>query len=392
MNWEKTKKLIGGRKGLLQQLEAACGGVDGIIWFHVASLGEFEEARPVIEATRERFPQGKILLTFFSPNGYEARKDWPVVDWVFYLPFDTRRNMRRFFDIVRPSKAIFTIGELWPNMMREIRRRGIDASIMSVRVSEKSSLMGWTGYRRRNFFRTCYRHVLVQDKISKDLLEGIGVQNVTQVGDPRIDRVLQTASEPWSNALVEKWSGGEKVLISGCTSSYHDEDLLIAIANAHPDKKIMVVPKEMTPEPMQRIITEVGGRGALYSSFEHGESGIEDVQVLIVDKVGMLSRLYRYGYAAMVGAGFTFVPHSVVEPAVYGQPVLFGPKYQREPNCAALVRLGAATSVNGPEEALAWFDRLTTHPEELERQSKIASEYCRANAGATDAIMQMIFG
>ena len=170
MNWEKTKKLIVGRKGLLQQLEAACGGVEGIIWFHVASLGEFEEARPVIEAARERYPQGKILLTFFSPNGYEARKDWPVVDWVFYLPFDTRRNMRRFFDIVRPSKAIFTIGELWPHMMREIRRRGIDASIMSVRVSEKSSLMGWLGYRRRDFFRTCYRHVLVQDKTSKNLL------------------------------------------------------------------------------------------------------------------------------------------------------------------------------------------------------------------------------
>ena len=126
MNWEKTKKLIGGRKGLLQQLEAACGGVEGIIWFHVASLGEFEEARPVIEAARERYPQGKILLTFFSPNGYEARKDWPVVDWVFYLPFDTRRNMRRFFDIVRPSKAIFTIGELWPHIPE--RARGTSAS------------------------------------------------------------------------------------------------------------------------------------------------------------------------------------------------------------------------------------------------------------------------
>lgn len=135
----------------------------------------------------------------------------------------------------------------------------------------------------------------------------------------------------------------------------------------------------------------MGGRGDLYSHFEHGESGIEKVQVLIVDKVGMLSRLYRYGYAAMVGAGFVFVPHSVVEPAVYGQPVLFGPKYQREPNCAALVRLGAATSVNGPEEAVAWFDYLTTHPEELQRQSKIASDYCRANAGATDAIMHILF-
>ena len=357
----------------------------------MASLGEFEEARPVIEATRERFPKGKILLTFFSCNGYEARKDWPVADWVFYLPFDTRRAMRRFFDIVRPAKAIFTIGELWPNMMREIRRRGIDASIMSVRAEADSSLFGPLGMGRRKFFRSCYSHVLVQNERSRQLLEGIGVPNVTRVGDPRVDRVLQVASEPWTNPLVERWSGGEKVLISGCSTSYHDEDLVIAIANAHPDKKIMVVPKEMNPEPMQRMIAGVHGRGALYSHFENGEPGIEDVQVLIVDKVGMLARLYRYGYAAMVGAGFVIVPHSVVEPAVYGQPVLFGPKYKREPNCAELVRLGAATPVNGPQEALAWFDRFLSQPEELKRQSEIAADYCRANAGATAAIMRILF-
>jgi 3-deoxy-D-manno-octulosonic-acid transferase len=389
MNWEKTKKLINGRKGLLERLEAACGGIDGIIWFHVASLGEFEEARPVIEATRERFPQGKILLTFFSPNGYEARCLWPVVNWVFYLPFDTRRNMRRFFDIVRPSKAIFTIGELWPNLMREIRRRGIDASIMSVRTEENSSLFGLLGMGRRKSFRTCFSHVLVQNERSKELLEGIGVPHVHKVGDARVDRVLKIAAEPWSNALVEQWCGGEKVLVAGCTSSLQDDDLVIAIANAHPDKKIMVVPKEMAPEPMRRMIAAVNGRGALYSSFENGEAGIEKVQVLIVDKVGMLAQLYRYGYAAVVGGAFAYMPHSVIEPAVYGLPVLVGPIYQREVHFVELLALGAGTSVHTPEEAVAWFDAL---PQQLAEASKKASEYCRANAGATDAIMQIIFG
>ena len=389
MNWEKTKKLINGRKGLLERLEAACGGVDGIIWFHVASLGEFEEARPVIEATRERFPQGKILLTFFSPNGYEARCHWPIVDWVFYLPFDTRRNMRRFFDIVRPSKAIFTIGELWPNMMREIRRRGIDASIMSVRTEEGSSLFGLFGMGRRKTFRTCFSHVLVQNEVSLKLLQGIGVPHLQKVGDARVDRVLKIAAEPWSNALVERWCGGEKVLVAGCTSSLQDDDLVIAIANAHPDKKIMVVPKEMNPEPMQRMIAAVGGRGALYSSFENSEKGIEQVQVLIVNKVGMLAQLYRYGYAAVVGGGFAYMPHSVIEPAVYGLPVLVGPVYSREVHFVNLLALGAGTSVNGPEEALAWFDSL---PDKLETMSQKASAYCQANAGATDAIMQILFG
>lgn len=392
MNWEKTKKLINGRKGLLERLEAVCGGVDGIIWFHVASLGEFEEARPVIEATRERFPQGKILLTFFSPNGYEARRNWPVVDWVFYLPFDTRRNMRRFLDIVRPSKAIFTIGELWPNLMREIRRRGMDASIMSVRTEKGASLFGLFGMGRRKSFRTCFSHVLVQNDISLQLLQGIGVPNVQKVGDARVDRVLKIAAEPWSNTLVEKWCGGEKVLVAGCTSSLQDDNLVIAIANAHPDKKIMVVPKEMNPEPMQRMIAAVGGRGALYSSFENGEKGIEKVQVLIVDKVGMLAQLYRYGYAAVVGGGFAYMPHSVIEPAVYGLPVLVGPVYSREVHFVALLALGAGTSVHTPEEAVAWFHHLIAHPEDLQKQSTLASDYCRSNAGATDAIMSILFG
>ena len=389
MNLGKIRKMTAGRKGLLERLDAACGKVDGIIWFHVASLGEFEEARPVIEATRERFPQGKILLTFFSPNGYEARKDWPVADWVFYLPFDTRRNMRRFFDIVRPAKAIFTIGELWPNMMREIRRRGIDASIMSVRTEADSSLFGWLGGGRRRIFRSSYRHVLVQNESSRALLEGIGVPHVVHVGDARVDRVLKIAAEPWSNALVEQWCGGEKVLVAGCTSSLQDDDLVIAIANAHPDKKIMVVPKEMNPQPMQRMIDAVNGRGALYSQFENGAQGIENVQVLIVDKVGMLAQLYRYGYAAVVGGAFAYMPHSVIEPAVYGLPVVVGPHYLRETHFVDLLALGAGTSVHTPEEAVAWFDSL---PDQLEAASQKASAYCRSNAGATDAIMKIIFG
>ena len=388
MNWGKVKKMIGGRRGLLDKLQAACGGVEGIIWFHVASLGEFEEARPVIEATRERFPEGKILLTFFSPNGYEARKDWPVVDWVFYLPFDTRRNMRRFFDIVRPSKAVFTIGELWPRMMKEIYRRGIDASIMSVRTEPDSSLFGWLGRSRRNIFRTCYSHVLVQNASSRELLEGIGVPHVQKVGDARVDRVLKIADEPWNNPLVDRWCGGEKVLVAGCTSSLQDDDLVIAIANAHPDRKIMVVPKEMKPEPMQRMISAVGGRGALYSAFEKDATAIENVQVLIVDKVGWLAQLYRYGYAAVVGGAYAYMPHSVIEPAVYGLPVLVGPHYSRETHFVDLLALGAGTSVTTPEEAVAWFDRLPAH---LAEASKKASEYCRSNAGANDAIMDIIF-
>lgn len=384
----KIYKAVAGRIGLLKRLADACGKAEGTIWFHVASLGEFEEARPVIEATRQRFPDAGILLTFFSPNGYEARKDWPIANWVFYLPFDTRRNMRRFLDIVRPSKAIFTIGELWPNMMREIRRRGIEASIMSVRTEPGSSLFGWLGRGRRQIFRTCYRHILVQNDRSKELLQSIGAPNVEKVGDARVDRVLKIAAQPWSDALTEKWCNGEKVLIGGCTSSLRDDDLIIAIANSHPDKKIMVVPKEMDPGPMRRMIAAVNGRGALYSDFEKDPAGIEKVQVLIVDKVGMLAHLYRYGYAAVVGGAFAYMPHSVIEPAVYGLPVLVGPNYLRETHFVDLLELGAGTSVSTPDDAVAWFDKLPTM---LPEASEKAGAYCRANAGATDAIMHILF-
>lgn len=391
MNLNKVRKFLEGRRGLLPRIEAACGGVEGIIWFHVASLGEFEEARPVIEAARDRLPEAKILLTFFSPNGYETRRDWPVADWVFYLPFDTRRSMRRFFDAVRPSKAVFTIGELWPNMMREIRRRGIDASIMSVRVEEDSKCFKWYGGYLRKMLRCSFRHILVQNDRSLRLLEGIGLGNVVRTGDARVDRVLEVASQPWNDPVVDRWCAGGKVLVAGCTVSAQDDALVAAIANAHKDKKILVVPKDMAPEPMHRLIKAVDSRGALYSSFENGGEGLERVQLLIVDRIGLLSRLYRYGYAAIVGGGFSYMPHSVVEPAVYGQPVLFGPNYRRELHCVDLVALGAACATDSPSGALEWYDALLSDPAELERRSRAAADYCRSNAGATEAIMSVIF-
>lgn len=392
MNSEKIKLFVNGRKGLLRRMECAVKGAEGIIWFHVASLGEFEEARPVIDRTRERFPEAKILLTFFSPSGYEPRKNYRSADWVFYLPLDFPRTVSRFLDIVRPRKAIFTIGEHWFFLMRELRRRGIDTYIMSVRIEPDSPYLKWFGFPYRNMFRKSYSCVMVQNERSRDIFMEMGVPRVERVGDARIDSVMEVSGEEWHDKIVEEWCDGEKVFVSGSNCPGGDDDLVIAMAKAHPDDRFLVIPHEMDPGPIQRMLSEVPA-SALYSTFEeNGYSGLDKVKFLIVDKVGMLSRLYRYGFAALVGGGFEIMPHSVVEPAVYGIPVLVGPKYEREVHVKNLIALGAASSVSTPGEALEWYDRMHRDPVWLCESGKRARGYCLQSSGATERIMEIIFG
>lgn len=392
MNSEKIKLFVNGRKGLLRRMEFALNGAEGIIWFHVASLGEFEEARPVIDRTREHFPEAKILLTFFSPSGYEPRKNYRSADWVFYLPLDFPWTVSRFLDIVRPAKAIFTIGEHWFCLMRELRRRRVDTYIMSVRIEPDSPYLKWFGFPYRNIFRKSYNCVMVQNERSRDIFLGMGVPRVEKVGDARVDSVLEVSGEEWHNPIVEEWCGGEKVFVSGSNCPGGDDDLVIAMAKAHPDDRFLVIPHEMDPEPMKRMLSEVPA-SALYSDFEKkGYEGLDKVKFLIVDKVGMLSRLYRYGYAALVGGGFEIMPHSVVEPAVYGLPVIVGPKYDREVHVRNLISLGAATSVTAPQEALEWYERLHSDGEWLRNSGNAARNYCLQSSGATDRIMAIIFG
>lgn len=391
MNTEKLKLFFGGRKGLLKRMESALDGAEGIIWFHVASLGEFEEARPVIDLTRERFPDAKILLTFFSPSGYEPRKNYRSADWVFYLPLDFPWNVRRFLDIVRPAKAVFTIGEHWFFLMKELRRRQIDTYIMSVRIEPDSPYLKWFGFPYRRIFRKSYSCVMVQNDRSLEIFREMGVPRVEKVGDARVDSVVEVSSEDWHNPIVEQWCGGEKVFVSGSNCPGGDDELVIAMAKAHPGDKFLVIPHEMDAEPIRHMLSEVEA-SALYSSFEkNGTEGLDKVRLLIVDKVGMLSRLYRYGYAALVGGGFQIMPHSVVEPAVYGLPVLVGPKYGREVHVRNLIGLGAATSVSTPQEAVEWYDRIHQDEEWRLRAGAAASDYCLRSSGATEKIIEIIF-
>ena len=393
MNTVKLKLFFDGRKGLLPVIKAACSQEKDIIWFHVASFGEFEEARPVIEATRARFPERKILMTVFSPSVYEPMKHYSMVDWVFYLPLDTPWNVRRFLDAVRPVKAIFNIGELWPFLLNELRRRGIDTYIMSVRLEPDSPYFKWYGFIQRQIFRNCYKCVMVHNESSRQLLKKMGVPVVEVVGDARMDRVIKIAEEPWKDAIVEAWSKGRKVFVGG--STYYSEDrMLVNIANSHPEGKFLIIPHELGDPEVQEIIVRSRNGAVRYTDYEgkEADAALANAQILVVNTVGMLARLYRYGYACHVGGGIEdAMPHSVVEPASYGMPVSFGPKYRRELHCKDLLARGAGFPISSEEE-LAQFYEMAQNPDFLEKTGTIARQYTRDSAGATETIMKLIFG
>lgn len=393
MNTKKLKLFFQGRKGLLSRIEAACGQERDIIWFHVASFGEFEEARPVIEATRWRFPARKILLTVFSPSVYEPMKQYDQVDWVFYLPLDTPRNARRFLDAVRPAKAIFNIGEHWPCLLNELRRRGIETYIMSVRMEPDSPYLKWYGRLQRRILQRCYRCVMVQNEESLRLLKEMGVPEVKVVGDARVDRVVTVCRQAWSDPTVDLWCDGVKVFVAG--STYVPEDkMLVELANTHPETKMLIIPHELDPSEVDAILDGARNGAVRYSDYigKKADDALLGAQILVVDTVGILSRLYRYGFAAYVGGGFTGpMPHSVIEPAAYGIPVAFGPRYDRELHCKDLAALEAGFPVGNQQELEFFYEKSLGDRAFLERTGRIAVDYCRRSAGATEAIMQIIF-
>lgn len=393
MNINKLKLFFKGRIGLLPKIEAACRDASDIIWFHVASFGEFEEARPVIEATRTRFPDRKILLTVFSPSVYEPMKLYDKVDWVFYLPLDTPWNARRFLDAVRPSKAVFNIGEHWPFLLNALRKRGVETYIMSVRMEPDSPYLKWYGRLQRQILCNCYRCVMVQNEESRRLLKGMGVPEVKVVGDARVDRVVTVCRQKWSDPFVDVWCDGLKVFVAG--STYPAEDrMLVELANTHPEVKMLIIPHELDPAEVNDILAKAKNGAVRYTDYvgKKADEALLGAQILVVDTVGMLSKLYRYGFAAYVGGGFTGpMPHSVIEPAAYGIPVAFGPRFDRELHCKDLYAIEAGFPVTNQQELEFFFEKSVGDRAFLERTGRAAADYCRRSSGATSTIMDIIF-
>ncbi len=357
------------------------------IWFHAASLGEFEQGRPLMEKIRATYPNYGILLTFFSPSGYEVRKNYEGADIVCYLPFDRLKNVRQFLDLTHPCMAFFIKYEFWKNYLDELHRRHIP--VYSVSSIFRANQVFFKGYAK-NYAKVLdnFTHLFVQNEESKRLLSTIGIEKVTVVGDTRFDRVLQIREAAKELPLVETFKAGQLTFVAG-SSWQPDEDLFIDYFNAHPEVKLIIAPHVIAEEHLTEIIGKLKRPYVRYT--QATMENVREASYLIIDCFGLLSSIYRYGEIAYIGGGFGVGIHNTVEAAVYGIPVIFGPKYQKFMEAIQLLESKGAFSIQNYEELKALLDHLLSDKVFLAQSGKNAGEYVLSRSGATKQIFGYIF-
>ena len=378
---EKLRKMVQGHRATWQMLRAL-GGKDTYVWFHAASLGEFEQGRPLMERLRREHPEKKILLTFFSPSGYEVRKNYDGADLVCYLPFDPPLNARRFVKLARPEAAFFIKYEFWRNYIEVLYKRGIPCYSVSSIFRENQIFFRPYG---RGYARCLSRmtHLFVQNETSRRLLEGIGVTNVDVVGDTRFDRVLDIRNAAKPLPLAERFAGCWKVLVAG-SSWPQDEEIIIPYFNKHPNLKLVLAPHVVSEEHLQAIERQLARPALRYSKAT--PKAVAEVDCLIIDCYGLLSSIYRYASMAYVGGGFGVGIHNVPEAAVYGVPVIIGPNNKKFREAQALLRCGGCKEIAGAADFEQLMDAWLSDKEALATAGKAAGSYIADNAGAADRI------
>lgn len=382
----KAKLWRDGRKNLFDRMRESIDPSAPTIWVHVASLGEFEQGRPIIEKIKAERPEYKILLTFFSPSGYEIRKNYPGADYIFYLPLDTPSNAREFLDIVKPQMAVFVKYEYWINLLAELKNRDIPTYIVSAIFRRDSIFFRSTGAMWREALKS-FELLFVQDDNSKSLLAELGYENVVVAGDTRFDRVAQIAAAAKKIDLIEQFKGDSRLFVAG-SSWGPDEELIVRLANENPTIKFIVAPHEMVQARMAKIEQSAVGGAVRYTNID---GDISDKQILILDTMGMLSSVYGYADFSYIGGGFGVGIHNTLEAATFGLPIAFGPNYQKFKEARDMIALGGATSVSNYEELERWFAPLRDDSEHLAAVSQISKDYTARNQGATDKFFDMVF-
>ena len=382
----KAKLWRDGRKNLFDRMRESIDPSAPTIWVHVASLGEFEQGRPIIEKIKAERPEYKILLTFFSPSGYEIRKNYPGADYIFYLPLDTPSNAREFLDIVKPQMAVFVKYEYWINLLAELKNRDIPTYIVSAIFRRDSIFFRSTGAMWREALKS-FELLFVQDDNSKSLLAELGHENVVVAGDTRFDRVAQIAAAAKRIDLIEQFKGDSRLFVAG-SSWGPDEELIVRLAHENPTIKFIVAPHEMEQARMAKIEQSAVGGAVRYTNID---GDISDKQILILDTMGMLSSVYGYADFSYIGGGFGVGIHNTLEAATFGLPIAFGPNYQKFKEARDMIALGGATSVSNYEELERWFAPLRDDSEHLAAVSQISKDYTARNQGATDKFFDMVF-
>jgi len=383
---DKARLWVSGRKGWKKKLEKSFTPGEKTIWVHCASLGEFEQGRPVIEMIKERAPGFRILLTFFSPSGYEIRKDWPLADHICYLPADTRSNAEAFARIVNPEIVLFVKYEFWSNYLTALRRRDIPVYLISAIFRPGQHFFRWYGGFFRSILRK-YSHIFVQDAGSEKLLSGIGISAVSVAGDTRFDRVVQIAASAKIIPMIEAFASGEKVFMTG-SSWRQDEEIIAEYINNYPDRmKWIFAPHEIDNSNIERLGKLLKVR---YARFSEGRSDFQDVRVLIIDNIGLLSSAYRYSCIAAVGGGFGKGIHNILEPACWGLPVLFGPNHEKFREAVDLLRSGGAFTYIDYGSFSDILNSLLSDSDLHARASEISAGYIEGKKGATGKIVEIV--
>ena len=391
---KKLRKMVVGIGQTFLLLRRHIKKTDRVAWFHAASLGEFEQGRPLMERLRDEHPEYKILLTFFSPSGYEVRKDYAGADLVCYLPFDTPGNVLSFLRLAHPEIAVFIKYEFWTNYLTICRRKGIKLYSVSSIFRPDQHFFKWYGSLKpiRQF-----THLFVQNETSKRLLAEHGINNVTVVGDTRLDRVIAIKEAAAPLPLVEQFVGDAPCFIAG-SSWGPDEEIYIPYFAQHKDWKLIIAPhviSETHLKEIEKLLEENGISSVRYTEVEQATdqtSLFEGKGVLIVNCFGKLSSIYRYGKVALVGGGFGVGIHNVPEAAVYGIPVLFGPNNQKFREAQALKACGGSFEYQDADSFAAIMDGFIADSDALQKAGKAAGDYINANAGAADKCFNAIFG
>lgn len=377
----KAKLFTSGRKNIFQEIAKKVNPQHEPIWFHFASLGEFEQGRPVLETIKAKQPNQKIVVTFFSPSGYEIRKNYALAD-VFYLPLDTASNAKKFIDLVNPKQAIFTKYEFWHHYFNVLNERKIPLYLISGIFRPNQAFFKWYGGFYRNMLKNI-SHFFVQNTESLSLLKSIGFDNISLAGDTRFDRVYENAQNPKRLELIETFCNNDKVFIAGSTWS-EDEKLLVSLTEKNPDWKFIIAPHEIGDSH----IKEIEGLFPKAIKFSILSSQLSEnlPQILIIDNIGMLSSLYQYAKVAYIGGGFGAGIHNTLEAAAFGLPVIFGPKYDKFQEAKDLIEIDAAKSISNNEELVNAFEYF----EENEKASAAAKNYVEHKKGATEMILKKI--
>ncbi|OOB83084.1 3-deoxy-D-manno-octulosonic acid transferase [Flavobacterium columnare] len=385
----KIKLFVKGRKDVFNTLASKINPTDKTIWFHAASLGEYEQGLPVMEKIKENFSSYKIILTFFSPSGYEVKKNNTIADITIYLPLDTKANANLFLELVHPEKVFFIKYEFWPNYLNELGKRKIDTYLISGIFRKKQLFFKWYGGFYRNALKN-FNYFFVQNDSSKELLKTIGFQNTIVSGDTRFDRVITILGRNNTLDFIKQFKDDKTTIVIG-SSWPKDEDLLIPYINqSSDDVKFIIVPHNIKGGQISNIMSQINKSVVLHS--EMSNKNLAQFNVFIIDTIGILTKIYSYADMAYVGGGFGNPGvHNILEPATFCVPVIIGPNYSHFAEATALVHQKGCISISDQTELIQAFNLLIQNEDERREKGHICQTFVQMNAGATQTITNTIF-